>query len=97
MRNASRLLAALVVMAMVAAVSSTAGAAEGDKPAGKPALLHGHIKKIDGKSFVVAIGKGDNEKDVTVVTDRKHPFQRRPSPGEAGRPQGRRTRRRGAD
>jgi ribosomal protein L21E len=37
-------------------------------------LVHGIVKKVDGNAITVAIGTGDNEKDVVVQTDDKTKF-----------------------
>jgi len=63
MRNASKFLAGLVVLALVSVVGAK------DAPTSKPALLHGHIKKIDGKVITLTIGKGEKAHEVEVTTD----------------------------
>jgi len=68
MRNASKFLAGLVVLALVSVVGAK------DAPTSKPSLLHGHIKKIDGKVITLTIGKGEKAKDVEVTTDENTHF-----------------------
>ena len=71
MRHASKYLAALVALALISAVANGA-----DKSAAttKPALLHGHITKIDGKSITLTIGRGAKAHEITVVTDENTHF-----------------------
>jgi len=68
MRHVSKFLAALVVLSLVAVVGAK------DAPTSKPALLHGHIKKIDGKVVTLTIGRGEKAHDVEVTTDESTHF-----------------------
>jgi ribosomal protein L21E len=66
MRYATSLLALVAFLAL----SATAFAADEPVKGGeKHLVLHGIVKKVDGKSITVEIGKGDAAKEVVVETD----------------------------
>jgi ribosomal protein L21E len=60
------------LLALVAFVSLSATAFAADEPAKgaeRHNVLHGIVKKVDGKSITVEVGKGEKAKEVVVETD----------------------------
>jgi ribosomal protein L21E len=74
-RYATKLVALFTVLAFGAAVmAADSTPAATDKPAEKHKVLHGVVKKIDGTSITVAVGKGEEAKEVVITTDDKTEF-----------------------
>ena len=60
--------ALMFLVSVVTAAEPTTNPAAGNGGA-RHKLLHGIVKKVDGKTITLSIGKGDAAKEVEVVTD----------------------------